>query len=162
MPGSFSCSVAEMSEAGRIERRAIHTARRDLPHRRIIIALVVVAIILAVASVVSLVLGVRNITAQNAAVACQSSLLDNISAQNEAGETARAQLQTAGLVLADATEAQSRDLAALLNPATGDAARKVAAFDFQAQSTLISDAWHEYVTASKQAERDGNPTTFRC
>lgn len=153
-----------MSDEGRIVLAAVAHAEANSPYRKWIIASIVAAAVLSLIAVTALVLGVRNISAQNASVACQGSLLENVSAQNAAGESARAQLQTAGLVLADATEAQSADLAALLNPSTAETARKVAAFDFQAQSVLIAQAWHEYVDASKQADqdRDDTPTTFRC
>lgn len=161
---STSYSEAALSDEDRIILAAVNAAAVGNPHRKWIILLTLVAAVLSVLSATALALGVRNISAQNASVACQGSLLENVSAQNAAGESARAQLQTAGLVLADATEAQSADLAALLNPSTAETARKVAAFDFQAQSVLIAQAWHEYVDASKQADqdRDDTPTTFRC
>lgn len=164
MPGSFSCSVAEMSEAGRIERRAIHAARRDLPHRRIIIALVVVAIILAVASVVSLVLGVRNLSTQNASMACQGQLQRNQDAQNVAGQESRLALRIASQALADAAADQAADLDAVLDPDAPAGARMAALADFQDQAVAISVAFQAYVDSSAAADeiRADNPTTFRC
>ena len=153
-----------MSEADLIVHKAVTTAGQDHPHRKAIILLTLVAAVLSVLSVTALTLGVRNISAQNASVACQGSLLENVSAQNAAGKDARAQLRTASQVLADATEAQPDDIAVLLDPTATDDESSAAARDFQAQGVLIAEAWHAYVDASKQADadRDLAPTAFRC
>ena len=115
-------------------------------------------------SATALALGVRNISAQNASVACQGSLMENVSAQNAAGKDARAQLRVASQVLADSTEAQSEDIAVLLDPASTLDDRTVAVRDFQTQGALISQAWNSYVAASAKADadRDMSPTAFRC
>lgn len=153
-----------MSDEDRIVRAAVARAEANSPYRKWIIASVITAAVLSLIAVTALALGVRNISAQNASVACQGSLLENVSTQNAAGRDARAQLRTASQVLADATEAQSDDIAVLLEPnATADD-RSAATRDFQAQGVLISQAWHSYVDASKQADadRDLAPTAFRC
>ena len=153
-----------MSDEGRIVLAAVAHAEANSPYRKWIIASIVAAAVLSLIAVTALVLGVRNISAQNASVACQGSLLENVSAQNAAGKDARAQLRTASQVLADATEAQSDDIAVLLDSTATDDESSAAARDFQAQGVLISEAWHAYVDASKQADadRDLAPTAFRC
>lgn len=151
-----------MSEADLIVHKAVTTAGQDHPHRKAIILLTLVAAVLSVLSVTAL--AVRNISAQNASVACQGSLLENVSAQNAAGKDARAQLRVASQVLADSTEAQSEDIAVLLDPASTLDDRTVAVRDFQTQGALISQAWNSYVAASAKADsdRDMSPTAFRC
>lgn len=153
-----------MSDEDRIVLAAVAHAEANSPYRKWIIASIIAAAALSLIAVAALALGVRNISAQNASVACQGSLLENVSTQNAAGRDARAQLRAASQVLADATEAQSDDIAVLLEPnATADD-RSAATRDFQAQGVLISQAWHSYVDASLKAdtERDLSPTTFRC
>lgn len=153
-----------MSDEDRIVLAAVARAEANSPYRKWIIASIIAAAVLSLIAVTALVLGVRNISAQNASVACQGSLLENVSAQNAAGKDARAQLRTASHVLADATEAQSDDIAVLLEPTATQDDRGAAARDFQAQGVLISEAWHSYVDASLKAddERDQSPTAFRC
>ena len=153
-----------MSDEGRIVLAAVAHAEANSPYRKWIIASIVAAAVLSLIAVTALVLGVRNISAQNASVACQGSLLENVSAQNAAGKDARAQLRTASQVLADATEAQSDDLDAVLNPDADQAARVAALADFQDQALAISVAFQAYVDSSAAADeiRADNPTTFRC
>ena len=153
-----------MSEVDFIVQKAVTSAGQDHPHRKAIILLTLAAALLLVLSVTALTLGVRNISAQNASVACQGSLLENVSAQNAAGKDACAQLRTASQVLADSTEAQSEDIAVLLEPAATQDDRSAAVRDFQAQGVLISQAWNSYVAASAKADadRDLSPTAFRC
>ena len=153
-----------MSDEDRTVLAAVAHAEANSPYRKWIIASIVAAAVLSLIAVTALVLGVRNISAQNASVACQGSLLENVSAQNAAGKDARAQLRTASQVLADSTEAQSEDIAVLLDPASTLDDRTVAVRDFQTQGALISQAWSSYVTASAKtdSDRDKSPTAFRC
>jgi hypothetical protein len=118
----------------------------------------------ALVALVALSIGIANIVAQNRAVACQASLLQNLSAQNAAGVESGNAIQNAAQVLADSEAAQAADLATVLDMTQTQDARRAALDDFRAQSGAVAQAWSTYVAARKAADkkRAANPVTFRC
>ena len=149
---------------GRIVLAAVAHAEANSPYRKWIIASIVAAAVLSLIAVTALVLGVRNISAQNASVVCQGQLQRNQDAQNVVGQESRLALRVASQALADAAADQAADLDAVLDPDADQAARMAALADFQDQALAISVAFQAYVDSSAAADeiRADNPTTFRC
>ncbi len=152
------------SDEAAIVKTAVDDAMAHQPHQRAIRWLTAAITVLSVIAVGAAVLGVRSVVAQAAATRCQSSLLENLSAQSAAGDESREQLRAAAQSAADAAVAQAADLEILLDPSASVDDRRVAANDFRVQTLAAASAWAAYRQASVDAdmERAKHPTAFHC
>lgn len=153
-----------MSDEDRIVLAAVARAQANSPYRKWIIASIIAAAMLSLIAITAFALGVRNLSTQNASMACQGQLQRNQDAQNVAGRESRLALRIASQALADAAADQAADLDAVLDPDAPAGARMAALADFQDQAVAISVAFQAYVDSSAAADeiRADNPTTFRC
>jgi hypothetical protein len=152
----------EASDA--ILARALLAAQEHRPHRRAILLLAITAAVLSLVAVTALALGVRNIASQNASVACQRSLLANLTAQTAAGTDSGTAVEAVALTEANGQDAQTADLVVLSDSLSSVDEQKAALSDYAAQSRAMAASWRKFYDARivGDRERANNPVVFHC